>query len=818
MPTPADVRHALRLLARSPIFTITAVVSMALGIAAASTIFSLTDALLFAPTAGVRNPGEVVDIGRGNEGSGFDNMSHPAFVYLRDHTQTLAGMAAVDFAGGPMSLGENGGSERVIGTLVSSTYFDVLGTRPALGRFFRPDEDLVPGERPVVVLAHAFWMRRLGGDPAILQRTLRLNNREFSVVGVAEPGFEGSSLVGTDVWVPTAMVAVARGLATSDLLTGARAVWHVAVGRLKPGVSRVQAQAELNTLMEAYKASEPQASRRHTIAVEPTSRVPGPVRLPFLGFIGLLFALTGALVAIASSNVSGMLMARAATRRREMATRLAVGASRGRLVLQLLTETVTLFAVAGLAAIPLTFWLVSLLVGLIPALPFALNLDLAVSPRVMLFAMLVALATAVLFGVAPARHALGGDLAPALHGMNATVDRRRLRLRNALVMAQVALSLMLVVTAFLFLRTLQNAARTDPGFSTANVQLASMDVGLSGYRGPQAVDLIERMQARVAGISGVTSVAASRMIPLQGGSFGLGRIHIPGRQAGPDGRDDLDADWNVVSPEYFETIGMRVVEGRGFLATDRADTPMVAVVNETFARAAWPGRPAVGQRFLQDRTESDSRPVEVVGVVADAKYRYISDPPQPFVFVPLAQQPMTETTLFVRHVEGRQIGAEIRSAVAQVESSVPVMFLQSFDEAAAIGLLPQRVAAWIAGGVGTVGVFLAALGLYGLMAFLVAQRTREIAIRMALGASTGAMQSMVMKQAAWLGAGGGAIGLALAAAFGTLMQSLLVDVPPVDPLSFGLTAALFAVVLAAACWSPARRAARTDPAVALRAE
>ncbi|MCC7034775.1 MAG: ABC transporter permease [Acidobacteria bacterium] len=818
MPTLADLRHAFRLLARSPVFTATAVLSMALGIAAASTIFTLTDALLFAPTAGVRNAGEVVDIGRGNQGSGFDNMSHPAFVYLRDHTQTLAGMAAVNFSGGPMSLGENGGSERIIGTLVSGNYFDVLGTRAALGRFFRPDEDAVPGERPVAVLTHDFWMRRFGGDPRILQRTLRINNREFSVVGVAEPGFKGSSLVGTDVWVPMAMVAVARGLATSDLLTEVRGVWHVAIGRLKPGVSRAQALAELNTLMEQYKASQPLANPRHTVAIEPTSRVPGPVRTPFLGFVGLLFALTGALVAIACSNVAGMLMARAATRRREIATRLALGASRGRLLMQLFTETTVLFAMAGLAAVPLIFWLVSLLEGFRPALPFDLNLHLAVNLRVVLFAMGIALATALTFGLAPARQALRGDVAPALHGVNATVDRRRFRLRHGLVVAQVALSLMLVVTAVLFLRTLRNAASVDPGFTTANIQLASLDVGLSGFREQRAVDLIGRMQARVAGISGVTSVAAGRMIPLQGGSLGLGRIRIPGRQAGPEGSDVLDADWNVVSPEYFETIGMRVVEGRGLLATDRADAPMAAVVNETFARTAWPGQPAIGQRFMQQTRDSEERPVEVVGVVVDAKYRYVTDPPTPFVFVPLAQQPMTDMTLFVRHAEGRQVAQEIRAAVAQVESSVPVMFLQSFEDAAAIGLVPQRVAAWIAGGVGTMGVFLAALGLYGLMAFLVTQRTREIAIRMALGASTVDVHSMVMKQAAWLGASGGIIGLLLAAAVGTLMQSLLVGVPPADPVSFGFTAALFAVVLAAACWSPARRASRTDPAVALRAE
>jgi predicted permease len=813
----ADARHAIRLLARSPVFSVTSIVSMALGIAAGSAIYSLSDALLFAPLVGVRDAREVVDIGRSTGGSGFDNMSHPAFSYLREHTRTVT-MAAVDFGGGPMSLWRDGASERVIGSLVSANYFEVLGTRPALGRFFRPDEDEVPGERPVVVLTHALWTRRFGGDTTILERPIRLNNREFAVVGVAEAGFQGSSMVGTDLWVPIAMMAVARGRADASLLTEPRAVWHVAIGRLKPDVSREQAQAELDTLMEAFKAAEPRANRRHGISVVQAGRVPGPVRTPFLVFIGVLFALTGALVAIACSNVAGMLLARAAARRREMATRLAIGASRGRLIAQLLTETGVLFAAAGLAAVPLTFWLVSLLEGFLPALPVIIALDLAVNARVLLFTMGVSLATALVFGLAPARHALGVSLAPALHGAYATADRRGSRLRSALVVAQVALSLMLVVTAFLFLRTLDNAARTDPGFTTANITLASVDVGLSGYREQRAVEIVERFEDRIAAISGVTSVAASRMIPLQGSAFGLGGIRIPGRQAGPRGDDRLDADWNVVSPAYFETIGMRLVAGRPFAATDRADAPRVAIVNETFARSAWPGRAAVGQRFLHEFELGQERPIEVVGVAADAKYRYISDTATPFVYVPIAQQPTTDVTFFVGHVPGRQVGQEVRAAIAQVEPDVPVLFLQSLEEASALGLLPQRLTAWIAGSVGAVGLFLAALGLYGLMAFLVAERTREIAIRMALGASSRHMRSMVMTQAGWLALAGGATGVALAALIGTALKSLLVGVMAIDPVSSMATAALFAAVLAAAAWSPARRAAETDPAQALRGE
>jgi predicted permease len=381
----------------------------------------------------------------------------------------------------------------------------------------------------------------------------------------------------------------------------------------------------------------------------------------------------------------------------------------------------------------------------------------------------------------------------------------------------VALSLMLVVTAGLFARTLQQAARIDAGFTTANIVLANMDVSLSGYRDQAAVDLVRRFQARVAALDGVVSVAASRMIPLQGSGFGLGRIRVPGL-AGAAGDDTVDADWNVVSPEYFDTVAMRLVEGRGLRDSDDAGAPRVAIVNETFARTAWPGRPAIGQQFLHQGRGGAEVPVEVIGVAGDAKYRYISDAAEPFVFVPLAQHPVGDVTLFVRHQPGRSLEADLRAALTQVEASVPLMFVQSFEDAVAIGLTPQRLTAWISGAVGLVGVGLAALGLYGLMAFLVTQRTREIAIRMALGASAGDMQTMVLRQAGWLAAAGAAAGTALAVGVGLLLKGLLVGVPPLDLASYGVAALLFAAVLAAASWAPARRAATTAPAAALRAE
>src|SRR6478736_264941 len=816
MTFPTDLRQSARLLLRSPLFTVTSVLSLALGIGAASTIFSLTDALLLAPTAGVVAPSRVIDIGRANNGSGFDNMSHPMAEYLREHSKTTA-IASVDFAGRPLSLTVGATSERVIGSLVSGSYFDVLGTRPVVGRFFRADEDRVPGERPVVVLSHALWSRRFNSDPDILSRPLRLNNLDFTVVGVAEEGFQGSSMVGTDLWVPMAMVQVVRGLGNAKLLTEPRSVWHVAVGRLRDGVSITEARAELNTLAEAYKNEQPLANKRHTVAIAAMGRIPGPVRTPFLAFIGFLFVLTGALLAIACSNVAGMLLARAATRRREMATRLAVGAARSRLIAQLLTETVLLFAIAAVVSLPLTFWLVSMLEASLPALPVILVIHFGVNLRVMGFAFAIAFATALVFGLAPARHALGGDLAPMLHGANSTTGGKRMRLRNALVAAQVALSLMLVVTALLFLRSLDKAARVDPGFSTANIDIATVDVSLSGYREQLAVELSSRFLERVRAVPGVRSAAAARMIPLQGSGFGLGSLRAPGIE-GPGRDGTFDAEWDIVSPDYFSTISMAIVDGRAFNDTDRAGAPFAAIINETLARQIWPGQSALGRTLVQDMGDNESRPLQIVGIARDAKYRYISSPNAPFIYVPLAQQPTSELELYVRHDPGREVAREIRAAVTEVEPTVPVLMLQSFDDAAAIGLLPQKLSAWIAGSVGTIGLFLAALGLYGLMAFLVTQRTREIAIRMAVGATTRQVRSMVLGQAARLGVVGACIGLLLAAGVGTLAKSLLVGVPPIDPVSFGTTALVLLLVLAVAAWMPATRAAATDPATALRAE
>ncbi len=816
----ADIKYALRLLVRSPTFAITSVVSLALGLAAATVIFGLADALLLKASAGVRDSGRVVEIARSTNGSGSDNMSYPVFRHLRDHATTVESMAVTTFGPSPVSLSTEGSSERIFGKPVSANYFDTLGISPALGRFFLPEEDASPDARPVAVLTHRFWQDRFQGDPGVLHQPIRLNNVSFDVVGVASADFGGDSAFATDLWVPVSMVGVLRGRNAAELLTHPRMVWHTAVGRLKPGVSIDAARAELNALLVAFREITPQVPDTHGITVSPLGRVPSAVRLPFMAFIGLLFVLTTGLLAIACSNVAGMLMARATTRRREIATRLAIGASRGQVAAQLLTETVVLFGVAVLIAAPLTFWLMSMLRAFIPALPMPLHLDLTLDLRSLGFSAALAMLTGLLFGLIPARHALRTDLVAALHGQASTASKERLRFRHVLVVAQVALSLTMVITAALFVRTLLAAASIDPGFSSTRVDVVSLDTTLARATGPQAVDLIERVVERVRGIGGVEAVGHSRMVPLQGGGMGLGGIRIPGLDEQAL-RTLNDADWDTVSPDYFRVLQMPIVDGRPFEPSDREGQPLVTIVNETFARLAWPGESPLGRQVWQtDGGDDPGRPLVVVGVARDAKYRMLSETQQPFIYVPFAQQPETAVSLFVRHEEGRRSLADVRKVILDVEPGLPVVLTQSLDEATAIGLLPQRLAAWVAGSVGVLGLFLAALGLYGLTAFLVVQRTREIAIRMALGATTGQVRSMVLRQSARLGLAGAVLGLFAAAGLGLAIQSLslLIAVRPTDPISFGALSLLLAAVLFIASDVPARRAARTNPAVTLKAE
>lgn len=814
----ADIRYALRLLARSPIFTVTSIASLALGIAASAAIFSLADAFLLRPRIGVADPATLVDIGRSRvDGQGFDNFGYPLFEAMRDRNTTLAAISAIQFGPSVMSLGDAQLSERVFAALVSGNYFELVGTRPAAGRFFLPDEDRTPDTHPVVVLNYEFWQRRFSARQDLLGQTIRLNNRPYTVIGVAEPGFTGTTIAGADFWVPMAMQMHVNSSDRSQL-TEHRTVWMTAIGRLKPGVSTRQARDELHSIMHAYLTERgDDRITRWGVNVAPSARVPPPAMLPVVGFLALLGTLTGLVLLIACSNVAGILLARAIERRREIATRLALGATRSRILKQLLIEGLILALAAGAVSIPLAFGVVQLLASYQPSLPVPIPIELRVNPRVMAFAMLLSAFSAILFALLPGLRASRVPLAPALHGSYATADRRRSWLRQGLVAGQVAMSLLLLVAAGLFMRSLQRAGSMDPGFNVHGVDTLQIDTRIAGYRtDADGIRVVEALIERFRTVPGVTGVAASRMIPLQGGGLGLGTLRVPGR-TGPNGRDDIDADWDVVSPDYFATLQMRLVGGRAFTAQDRTGAPRVAIVNEHFAADAWPGQDPIGKQIFQG-DGADRAPLTIVGVAKDAKYRFINDSPRNFIYVPIAQQFLSEVTFYVRHDSGHSRINDLRRALIAFDPMLPVVHAQTMETATTLALLPQTIAAWVAGTVGVIGLMLSAFGLYGLTAFSVAQRTREIAIRVALGATREGVLWLVLRDAGRLAVVGAVVGIGLSALVGKLLETLLIGIPPIDPLAFGAAIAVLGSAMLVAAIVPARRATAMDPLPALRTE
>jgi len=820
MGTSTDAVYAARLLTRSPLFSLTAIFSLAIGIAATTAIFSLADAMMLRPRIGIRDPATVVEIGRSSRGQGFDNFGYPLFKALRDRNTTLQDISAMSLEPQIVGLGDQQAAERVFAGLVSGTYFEVLGTRPALGRFFLPEEDRTPGTHAVVVLNHRFWMQRFEGSRAVLGRTVRLNGRPYTIIGITEEGFTGSSVITADFWVPFAMEQHVRA-SDSSLLDNPNAVWHMAIGRLKPGVTVSQAQQELDAIATNYlRETRDQRADGWGISIVASGRVPVPGRMPLIGFLAVLGTLTTIVLAIACSNVAGMLLARAIERRREIATRLAVGASRARIIRQLFVEGLVLALLAASVSIPVTTALVRLLGTFQPDLPVTLAVELRVDPHVMGFAILLAVATTVLFALVPAVQSTRFHIAAALHGVTATPDRRRAWLRNGLVAAEVAMALLLLIATGLFLRSLQEAASVDEGFNTKNVDTLQLDVRLAGYRDEQGVRVVDELMDRFRRIEGVTAVGASRMVPLQGGGLGLGGLRAPGYTGGPGESDQIETDWDVVSPDYFRALELPIVRGRPFDVGDRRGTPFVAIINETMAERVFRGREPVGQRLFQQAGPdgADERTLQIVGVAKDAKYRSIGEGPRNFIYVPHSQQFMSDVTFYLRRAPDASRIAVAGQVVRAYDSNLPIVHSGTLEQATAIGLLPQRLAAWVAGTVGTVGLLLAALGLYGLTAFTVAQRTREIAIRIALGATRESVLRLVLRQSAGCAVIGAGAGLAVAVGVSVLLRSLLIGIQPVDPLAFAAAASVLTGVLLAAAWAPARRATRLDPMRALRAE
>jgi predicted permease len=804
------VRYAARGLTRTPLFTLVAVLSVAIGTGATTGIVTLFDAMVLRPPPGVGHAERLVTVGRTQDGRGFDNFAYPTFEAYRE-AHSLSGLAALDVEPQTVSLAGPGGGEPIHLSAVGGNLFDVLEARPALGRFFVPAEDVVPGANPVVVLSHDFWKQRFGADSSILDRPLVLNGTPFTVVGVAARGFRGPFAMAPDVWVPLA-ATTHLGMSTR-MFTLRNGSWLMAIGRLAPSASLGQAQAELATIARRLAQDYPDAYDGQGVAVERASLFPGDVGSAVGGFLALLFGIAALVLVIASTNVAGMLLARAAARRREIAVRLALGASRVQLVGQLVMECLLLFGAAGVAGLVIAHWLVVGLLALVPQLPMPLAIDPHLDWRVLGFALVLALGTGLLAGLVPAFQSTRPDLVPALKDGAGSGAGLRLRLRSGLLVAQIAFSMVLLVVAGLFAHTLSHASSIDPGFDSRDVSFASLDLGLAKYDEDQGRRAAEAILDQVRAIPGVRGAALAAMLPLGGGGLGFGSISVAGREP-PDRRRGWDADWNVVTPGYFAALGIPLVGGRDFVATDRTGSGDVAILNEALATALFGDANPMGRSFT-----NEGRSVTVIGVARNAKYRTIVEAQRNFVYVPLSQRYFGRTNVLIRMSPGAVApSAAVRGIVSGVDPALPILRQGALGEQMATALFPQRVALLVSGGLGIVALLLALLGIYGVTAYAVTQRTREIGVRVALGAQRFHVLRLVLRQGLVLAGLGVTVGALVALGASRLIRGLLYGVGSADVVALGGAAALLALAALAASWIPARRAARLDPVMALRSE
>jgi predicted permease len=713
-------------------------------------------------------------------------------------------------------------------------YFDVLGVRAGAGRLFGRGDVEAAGASPVVVLSDTLWTRRFNRDPAVIGRTVSFNGFPMTVVGVADGRFRGMSVLAPDAWIPAVMIP---SLKPETLINFSQAQgpinWQLmAGGRLVRNATRRQAADEVAAIGAAIERDAPQkdiidfgagvagapVSGRMVWRVAAASPIPSGLRLAAAGFLALLMSLVSIVLIIACANLAGVLLARATTRRREIALRVAIGAGRQRLMRQLLTETVMLFLLGGAGGLLLARGLTSLVLKLLPAFPLPVNLTIAIDVRVLVFGLALSLVAALLSGLAPAWRGSRADVVSALKDdSQAPVDK--LRLRHAFVVGQVAFSILLVITAGILVRGLNRVTRVDRGFDPRSVETATVDLTMAGYTTSTGSLFARELLDRVRALPGVEHATFADRAPGPGG-MSLGGITVPGVTP-PGGAKYFFANWTIVDPGYFAALRIPVLAGRDVRADDLANGPAVAVLGESAARRFWPGADPVGRTLSVSRltltATGQPTPVTIVGVVRDVRAGGRTAPLN--IYVPLQQRPRTLLTLLARTADGRSLASEVRAIVNAMNPNLPVFDAQSLERQQDGPVETQlRIGAAVAGSVGIVGLLLAAIGIYGVTAYTVTQRTREIGIRLSLGADRTAVMGMVLKQGMTLVAIGSAIGLLLGAGAGQVLSGARFGTPPPDALMYVGTAVLFAVVGLAACYMPARRATRIAAMEALRYE
>ena len=827
-----DLRYAARTFKKSPVFVVVAVLSLALGIGANTAIFTLVDQILLRLLP-VKDPQQLVLLwGRGQHygsNNGRYKLSYPMYEDFRDHNQVFSGMFCRWETS--MSVSAGGRTEHLDGELVSGTYFQVLGVGAALGRVFTPDDDRTPGGHPVAVLSHRYWTARFAGDPNVIGTRLLVNGYPLTVIGVSQAGFDGTD-PGTApaIRVPVMMKAQMDQL-NFYTLKSRRGRWVNVFGRLKPGVTMEQAKASLqpffHLLLEMevqekeFARAAPETKRRFLsmwMDVLPASKGDSELRRQFSSALVVLMSIVGLVLLIACANVANLLIARATARQKEIAVRLALGASRSRIIRQLLVESVTLALTGGAAGIALAIWMDRGLLKFLPTRDTPLTISTMPDWRILLFTLGVSLLTGVVFGLVPALQSTRPQLAGTLKDQVGSIaGGTAVGLRKALVAAQVTLSLLLLIGAGLFIRSLSNLRQLDPGFRTANLLEFAIDPTLNGYPQARSLDFYRQLQESLEGIPGVQS-ASLAIVPVLTGNEWDNTMAVEGFVNKP--AEAPDPHMNFVSPDHFKTMNIPILIGRDFRITDAVGAPQVCIVNERFAKKYFKDGNAVGRHLGNGGDPGSKLDIEIVGVVRDTKYESLRDEVPEEVYRPYRQMGFAlGMYAYVRTAQPpEQVFPMIRRTVNGLDANLPVFEMKTIERQMEESLITERLVATLSTGFGLLATLLAAIGLYGVMAYMVAQRTREIGVRMALGAARSDVVWLVMKEVLLLVAIGICVGVPAAWGLTRLVKSQLYGIQPNDTATLVLAALGIALVALLSGYVPARRATAVDPMRALRWE
>jgi predicted permease len=813
-----DVRYSLRMIAKAPGFAAIAILTLALGIGANTTIFSWVNSALLNPVPGLASPNEVVALTLSNPGENPFAFTYPDIQAMRNGQQSFTGITACNIAS--MSLSGFGKPERLWGMVATANYFDVLGVRPILGRGFLPEEDEKPGGAPVAVISYRLWQTHFGANPEIVGKQVEINQHPFTIVGVAPAVFQGSQTgVRTEIWVPIMMVD--QIVPRSDLIHDHHYFWLFAFGRLKPGVQPEKAQQEMTVLLQPEVKSFPEEHRGHSnVSVYPLWRSPFGLNFFLATLLPILMVIAGLVLLLACANVANLMLVRSVGRRREIAIRMSLGASRWRLVRQLLVESLLLSLAGGVVALLITTWTAGTFMKFIPTTDFPISLGVPIDRAVLIAAFVISLLTGVIFGILPALRS--SSLAPGAvlkeDTGNASSSLRKARLTSGLVVAQISLSLLLLICAGLFIRSFLSAQNINPGFNAHNVMVASYDVFTSGYSDERAAAFDRQLEAKLEVTPGIRSAALSSRLPL---GFG-GSSSVKPEGYVPQANESMETQAAMITPNYFQTLEIPMVKGRDFTMQDNMSSQRVAIVNEAFVNRYWPKQEGLGKQVNSDLTHEW---FTVVGVAHDSKVTGLNEKPTPFLYLPhyqvsLLNQPGGSTMNVIARTTGDPLamGKTVENTIHELNADLVVFSVTTLQASEEISSFPQRIAGTFVGAFGLLALVLAAVGIYGVTAYTTRQRTHEIGVRMALGASKKDILRLVLGHGLRLTFIGVAVGLAASFALTRYLGSLLLGVTSTDAITFSGVAVLLCAVALFACFIPARRAMRVDPMVALHYE